>query len=137
MRNAPSIWRRDDFVPVKGGGRGGRTVIYHFCPRADWEAAVAAGSYSAESLGTQGFIHCSSRELVHVSATAFAPGRDDLLLLEIDESLLGDTNVWEEGDPPHPDGHLFPHVYGPIPVGAVVTVQPLPPLRDGSFAPLA
>ena len=111
-------------------------MIYHFCSRADWEAAVPAGSYTAESLATQGFIHCSPRDHVHVSATERARGRTDLLVLEIDESLLGDTNVWEEGDPPHPDGKLFPHVYGPIPVGAVVGVTPLTPSADGSFEPL-
>jgi uncharacterized protein (DUF952 family) len=111
-------------------------LIYHFCPRADWEAAVPVGSYTAESLGTQGFIHCSPRGHVHVSATMRARGRADLVVLEIDESLLGDTNVWEEGDPPHPDGMLFPHVYGPIPVGAVVTVRALPPGPDGTFAEL-
>ena len=44
--------------------------------------------------------------------------------------------MWEEGDPPHPTGMLFPHVYGPIPVTAVVAVQNLLPGPDGSFAPL-
>jgi uncharacterized protein (DUF952 family) len=111
-------------------------LIYHYCPRADWEAAVAAGRYTAGSLETEGFIHCSPRDRLHESATRLARGRTDLVVLEIDESLLGDITVWEEGDPPHPDGLLFPHVYGPIPVGAVVIVRALPPEPDGSFAPL-
>ena len=44
----------------------------------------------------------------------------DLLLLHIDESLLGVPVVYEQlGGAPEP----FPHVYGPIPVDAVVAVE--------------
>lgn len=111
-------------------------MIYHFCPRADWEAAASSGSYTADSLATQGFIHCSPWDHLHVSATQRARGRTDLVVLEIDESVLGDANVWEEGDPPHPDGKLFPHVYGPIPTGAVVSVRDYAPDPDGTFPPL-
>ena len=111
-------------------------MIYHFCPRAGWESAVATGRYAADSLPTQGYIHCSPRHYLHEVATALARGRTDLVVLEVDESLLRGTTVWEDGDPPHPDGMQFPHVYGPIPVGAVTTVRELVPQSDGSFAPL-
>ena len=112
-------------------------MIYHFCPRADWAAAAPTGSYTADSLATQGFIHCSPLDHVHVSATERASGHPDLVVLEIDESRLNSPAVWEQGDPPHPTGKLFPHVYGPIPVDAVVAVQDLKPESDGTFAPLA
>jgi uncharacterized protein (DUF952 family) len=111
-------------------------MIYHFCARADWAAAAASGSYTADSLAMQGFIHCSPRDHVHVSATMRARGRTDLVVLEIDEGRLTAPAVWEEGDPPHPDGKLFPHVYGPIPVAAVVGVTELRPGPDGTFATL-
>ncbi len=111
-------------------------MIYHFCPRADWDAARAAGVYTADSLATQGFIHFSPRDHVHVSATERARGRTDLVVLEVDEALLSRPAVWEEGDPPHPDGKLFPHVYGPVPAEAVVAVHDLTPATDGSFPPL-
>ena len=111
-------------------------MIYHFCPEADWAAAAPSGSYVADSLATQGFIHCSPRDHVHLSATIRARGRTDLVVLEIDEARLDAPAVWEEGDPPHPDGKLFPHVYGPIPVAAVVLVTDLRPGLDGTFAAL-
>ncbi len=111
-------------------------MIYHFCPRADWDAARAAGVYTADSLATQGYIHFSPRDHVHVSATERARGRTDLVVLEVDEALLSRPAVWEEGDPPHPDGKLFPHVYGPVPAEAVVAVHDLTPATDGSFPPL-
>ena len=110
-------------------------MIYHFCPRAHWEAAT--DTYAAESLATQGFIHCSPLDHVHVPATMLGRGRTDLVVLEIDESRLPAPAVWEDGDPPAPDGRQFPHVYGPIPVAAVVGVRDLEPEADGSFAPLA
>ena len=111
-------------------------MIYHFCPRADWAAAEQAGSYTAESLTTQGFIHCSPADHVHVVATVRARGRTDLVVLDIDESRLDPPAVWEDGDPPDPTGKQFPHVYGPIPLDAVVKVREYPPTLDGNFAPL-
>ena len=112
-------------------------MIYHFCPEADWNAASATGEYTAESLATQGFIHCSPRSHVHEPATLLARGRTDLVVLEIDEDALPTPAAWEQGDPPHPTGMLFPHVYGPIPTRAVTRVMPLPPAHDGTFSPLA
>ena len=109
-------------------------MIYHFCPAADW--AAAGEFYTAASLETQGFIHCSSRDWVHNSANLRVRGRDDIVVLQIDESRLPSPAIWEDGDPPQPDGRQFPHVYGPIPRTAVVAVIDLPPGPDGEFAPL-
>ena len=111
-------------------------MIYHFCTRADWKAAEQTGEYTAESLATQGFIHCSPRDQVHEPANLLARGRTDLVVLEIDESHLDAPAVWEDGDPPHPTGMQFPHVYGPIRVAAVVRVIDFPPGPDGAFPPL-
>ena len=63
-------------------------MILHIVPRAAWEAARAAGVYEGDTLATQGFIHCSTERQVHRPATALFRGRDDLLLLQIDESRL-------------------------------------------------
>jgi uncharacterized protein (DUF952 family) len=108
-------------------------MILHFCPRAEWEAAAAAGEYRADSLESQGFIHCSTPEQVAIPATALARGRRDIVLLEIDEARLPAPVVWEQGDPPDPGGMLFPHVYSAIPVAAVVAVHDYLPEPDGTF----
>lgn len=108
-------------------------MILHFCPRAEWDGAVAAGDYRADSLASQGFIHCSTPEQVATPATALARGRRDIVLLEIDEERLTRPVVWEQGDPPDPGGMLFPHVYEPIPVAAVVGVHDYLPGPDGAF----
>ncbi|WP_067505339.1 DUF952 domain-containing protein [Actinoplanes sp. TFC3] len=108
-------------------------MILHFCPRADWEAALRMGTYTAPSLAAQGFLHCSSPEQVHIPANLLVRGRTDILLLVLDEAKLPKPVVWEDGDPPDPDGQQFPHLYAPIPVAAVSAVHEWAPEPDGSF----
>jgi uncharacterized protein (DUF952 family) len=110
-------------------------LILHICPRRAWEDAVAAGVYEGDTLATDGYIHCSTPEWVHLPATLRFRGRTDLLLLEIDEARLPVPVTWEEGDPPHPGGALFPHLYAALPIDAVVATAEYQPEPDGSFAP--
>ncbi|GIE93690.1 DUF952 domain-containing protein [Paractinoplanes rishiriensis] len=110
-------------------------MILHICPRDAWAKAVEAGVYEGDTLAVQGYIHCSTPELVHLPANALFRGCTDLLLLEIAEDRLPVPVTWEEGDPPHPDGKLFPHLYAALPVGAVVGVTEYLPAADGSFTP--
>jgi len=110
-------------------------TIVHFCPRQAWAAAQAAGEYRADSLATEGFVHCSAPEQVHLPANALAHGRTDLVLLEIQPDRLPSPVRWEPGGPDDPATLRFPHVYGPIPLDAVVAVHDFPPGPDGSFAP--
>ncbi|WP_305782912.1 DUF952 domain-containing protein [Symbioplanes lichenis] len=108
-------------------------MILHFCPRADWERAAETGTYRAESLESQGFIHLSTPEQVAVPANLLARGRTDLVLLVLREELLPVPPVWEDGDPPDPSGTQFPHLYAPIPVAAVAAVHDWQPGPDGTF----
>jgi len=57
-------------------------------------------------------------------------GRTDLLLLHVDESRVG-AEVRRE----NLEGGqwLFPHIYGPLPVSAVIDVTPMVPAPDGTF----
>ena len=110
-------------------------MILHICPRDAWAAAVSKGTYEGDTLAAQGFIHCATPESVHLPATLLFRGRTDLVLLEIDEARLPIPVTWELGDPPTPDGRLFPHLYCPLPVEAVVAVHEYQPAEDGSFAP--
>jgi uncharacterized protein (DUF952 family) len=108
-------------------------VILHIISREDWAAARAAGQVTAPSLATVGFVHCSDPGTVHLPAGALYAGRIDLLLLEIDPTRLGVPLRWEPGDA-DPAGPWFPHVFGPIPVSAVVAAHDYPPNPDGGFA---
>ncbi|MCL4259711.1 MAG: DUF952 domain-containing protein, partial [Anaerolineales bacterium] len=48
-------------------------MIYHLTFRTSWRHALAIGSYAADSLKTEGFIHCSTQsQLVPVAMNFFA-----------------------------------------------------------------
>ena len=104
-------------------------MILHICAAADWTGGV----YRPASLREVGFVHCADPGTAHLPANARYRGRADLVLLEIDPARLGVPVRWEEGDPPHPAGVRFPHVYGPVRAEAVVAVHPFPPEPDGTF----
>jgi uncharacterized protein (DUF952 family) len=104
-------------------------LIFHLCPRDAW-ARIEADGFLDESP----FIHCSPADWAHVVANRIFRGRDDLVLLEISEAENAEFRVvWEDGDPPEPDGRQFPHIYGRMPRDAVVAVHPYPPGADGTF----
>jgi uncharacterized protein (DUF952 family) len=106
-------------------------VIYHITRKTDWDTAVTAGSYAADTLATEGFIHCSTAQQVISTANRLFEGKAGLVLLCIDiakvnaqiryENLEGGTN-------------LFPHVYGTLEIAAIRAVHDFPPQADGSFA---
>ena len=45
--------------------------------------------------------------------------------------------LWEPGVPADPDSMLFPHLYGPLRVTAVINVTDYRPGPDGLFEPLS
>jgi uncharacterized protein (DUF952 family) len=104
--------------------------IYHITSLSEWQRASAAGSYRADSLASQGFIHCSTREQVLTVANRFYSGQTGLVLLRIDTQRLAAPVRYEnlEGGET-----LFPHIYGPLEAAAVEAVLDFPPNSDGSF----
>ncbi|MEV6100035.1 DUF952 domain-containing protein [Nocardia sp. NPDC051981] len=111
-------------------------TLLHICSRAEWENAGAAGEYRATSLAETGFIHLSAPYQAHLPANRLFAGRTDLVLLHLDPARLGSPVKWEPGVPTDPDSMTFPHLYGPLPLTAVVEVTDFLPGPDGSFAPL-
>jgi len=105
-------------------------VIYHIAATADWERAKEAGEYPADSLETQGFIHCSGRDQVVRVANALFRGVSNLTLLRIDPAKLTSPVVYENTSG---GAEPYPHVYGPINLEAVVQVYPFQPGPEGNF----
>jgi uncharacterized protein (DUF952 family) len=93
--------------------------ILHITPRANWEQAVAEGEYSSDDLATEGFIHCLTLEQLPYVYGKFYKDRTGLVVLRIDSERLKYPLRWEN---PHETLKLFPHVYGPINLDAVVEV---------------
>ena len=108
-------------------------LLFHITTADEWAAAQAAGSLAPASLATEGFVHCSSPTQVARVADWFYRDVPDLVLLGIDPDGLTVPVRWEQsadvlaGD--------FPHVYGPIAVGAVVIAVPWTRGDDGFSLP--
>ena len=105
-------------------------MILHIAEEADWATAQDRGRYEAQSLATQGFIHCSNPDQLVRVADGIFRGRTDLVLLTIDPAKLTAEVRYEnlEGGTV-----LFPHVYGAIELEAVTRAQPFAAGSEGRF----
>lgn len=106
------------------------TPLFHIALRSDWEEARRTGAYTTstrgQTLAEVGFIHASrADQWTEVRALFYADVAEPLVLLRIDPALL-DVPVVEEPAAPGAT-ETFPHIYGRLPVGAVVQVIPLDP----------
>jgi uncharacterized protein (DUF952 family) len=111
-------------------------VLLHLISSDEWSSAKTEGEQRPESLSSAGFIHLSTPEQVHLPANRLYRGRDDLLLLHIDPAHLDAPIRWESGVATDPESMLFPHLYGALPVSAVINVTSYRPGADGSFPPV-
>lgn len=75
-----------------------------------------------------GFIHLSSGAQVAATVERHFSGVSGLVLAVVDLSRLGDAVRWEASR----GGQLFPHVYGVLPVDAVVSVGVVERGPDGA-----
>jgi uncharacterized protein (DUF952 family) len=102
--------------------------LFHIALAADWAAAQSTGEYTTSTRGRtlaeEGFIHCSFADQVDATAARFYADVDDVVVLRIDRGRLTSRVQVEDL---YGTGERFPHVYGPIPVNAVVDVRPLRP----------
>ncbi len=105
------------------------SMIFHITSRSHWQTAQSTGFYTADSLATEGFIHCSQVDQVVWVANQFYRGVPDLVLLAIDPAQL----TAELRNDVIETGATFPHLYGALNVSAVVQVFDFPPDADGSF----
>ena len=102
--------------------------IYKIMAASEWAAAELSGVYEGSAHDRRdGFIHFSTAEQAAETAAKHFAGQADLVLLAIDPAPLGDALKWE----PSRGGALFPHLYAPLPVSAVVAAAELPVGPDG------
>jgi uncharacterized protein (DUF952 family) len=102
-------------------------LVYHLVTPAAWRQA--GDDYRADSLDSEGFIHCSFADQVARSANRFYADAPELLVLHIDPGAIGSPLRTEAAG----TGELFPHVYGPINRDAVVGVETLRRGPDGGW----
>ncbi|MEW2060052.1 DUF952 domain-containing protein [Streptomyces sp. NPDC007002] len=108
--------------------------LLHLAEAPLWEAARGTGTYEMSTRGRtlqeEGFIHLSlPRQLPGVARTLYGDGDGNgdgvagqgLVVLVVDPARLPGPVRFEAMKP---GGEEFPHLYGPLPVSAVVEVRP-------------
>ena len=105
-------------------------AIFHITTSEEAVTAEEAGFYVPKSFAAEGFIHCSYPHQIRDVANRRFAGQGDLALLEVDRGRLScavlDENL--EGGT-----ELFPHIYGRLPMAAVVRIHRFPCGADGRF----
>ncbi|MBD2206723.1 DUF952 domain-containing protein [Calothrix sp. FACHB-1219] len=104
-------------------------TIFHITQAEKWESAKILGSYRADSLENEGFIHCSEVNQIVNSANKFFFNQQGLVLLFIDAGKVKAEVRYEEAE----IGELFPHIYGELNIDAVFGVVDFEPGEDGLF----
>jgi uncharacterized protein (DUF952 family) len=103
-------------------------LVYKIVAAKEWVEAEAAGVFIGSAVDrADGFIHFSTSRQTPDTAAKWFAGRDDLTLVAIDAEALGGALRWE----PSRGGALFPHLYGPLPMSAVLWSRPLRLGPDG------
>ncbi|MBX9459452.1 MAG: DUF952 domain-containing protein [Rhizobium sp.] len=103
-------------------------IIYKIVPAELWAEAESAGVFGGAPIDlTDGYIHLSTGAQVRRTAELYFKGQDDLLLVAVDGDRLGDALKYEASR----GGDLFPHLYGPLSLDAVLWRVPMPVREDG------
>jgi uncharacterized protein (DUF952 family) len=103
-------------------------LIVHSCQRHEWLKSLEQGIYRSHSFNQEGFIHCSQPEQILEVANRYYKGKSELVLLWMIPNRVSPEIRWESAD-----GDLFPHIYGPINLDAVISVTNLNPDLDGVY----
>lgn len=106
-------------------------VIYTLIRGADWREAERIGEYRGSADDARdGYLHFSTAAQVRASAAKHRRGEPDLWLVEADAARLGEALRWEPAAGGSRPG-LFPHLYAPLPLAAVLSATRLPLGSDG------
>jgi len=104
------------------------TLVFKIVAADEWRAAERDGVFAGAAVDhADGYIHFSTAAQAPETAAKWFAGRGDLTLAAVDADALGPALRWE----PARGGALFPHLYGALPMSAVVWSRPLPLGPDG------
>lgn len=105
-------------------------LIYHITTKEHWEEAEKKGEYKHASLQKDGFIHASDRDELITTAELYFKDLPNLVLLAINPEMVTSPIKYELS----PERNsLFPHIFGPLNVDAVVKVTPFSKNHQGKF----
>jgi uncharacterized protein (DUF952 family) len=96
--------------------------LFHITSETEAVEAQRTGEYVPRAFEAEGLIHCSYAHQVQGTLNRIFKGRTDLVVFEIDPAKLPCAVVEENLES---GAELFPHIYGRLPMLAVVAIIPL------------
>ncbi len=106
-------------------------LIYKIASRGLVDAARASGRFTGAPLDVKdGYIHFSTASQLAETLRMHFAGQSGLVILAVRSAELGVGLRWE----PARGGQLFPHLYGDLPMTAVVSEGTVDVAADGSVA---
>lgn len=93
--------------------------IYHIVLPEIWETFKEKDYYEAESLHTEGFIHCSFAEQIAGVLERYYQGVEKVLILTIEPEKLTSKLVNE----PSTNNEIYPHIYGQINRDSIAEIE--------------
>ena len=94
-------------------------LIYHIVLPEIWEKSKNEKFYEAESLQSEGFIHCSFADQIEAVLKRYYKAAEKVFILEIEPKLLISKLVAE----PSTNNEMYPHVYGRINREAIIKAE--------------
>jgi beta-hydroxylase len=84
---------------------------------AQWAQFEADGVFHGAPVDlADGYIHLSATDQLQGTLDKHFAGQDGLVIAKVNLAQLGETIIWEESR----GGALFPHIYGPLPMDAII-----------------
>lgn len=96
--------------------------IYHIVTPEVWENFKDADFYEADSLHTEGFIHCSFAAQLEAVLQRYYSDTEKVLILEIETEKLTSKLIEESST----NNEFYPHIYGKINRDAIIRIKENP-----------
>jgi uncharacterized protein (DUF952 family) len=93
--------------------------IYHIVLPEIWENFKDKDFYEAESLTTEGFIHCSFAGQIAPVLERYYKDAEKVLILHLETDKLTSKLVEE----PSTNNEIYPHIYGQINRDAIIEIE--------------
>ena len=102
--------------------------IYLLSSQAEYQKSLNVGTLTRDSLSDEGFIHATPRNQLTRLANKYYKDKVQPLILVVDKTLILPEVKWEPAT-----GGLYPHIYGPLNMNAVTTIEEISLNEDGIF----
>ena len=106
-------------------------LIFKIATGADWSEAERLGRFGGSAHDkADGFLHFSTAAQLAETLRLYYAGQDGLVLVAVDEAVLGAALKWEHAPS---RGEDFPHLFAPLPLSAVKWTHRLVRDAQGTF----